>query len=75
MKKKIMLKIIPEPKPNTRTVFTGKVLPFIKGVGNVDLLCGNCKAVLMEGIDDGQVTNIVIRCPICRFHNEIPAMW
>jgi hypothetical protein len=66
------LKIIPEPKPNTRTVFVGKVLPLIKGVGNLNLLCGNCNAKLIEGIDEGQIRNIVIQCPICKLYNEIP---
>lgn len=66
------LKIIPKPEPKTRTVFTGKVLPFIKGVGNINLLCGNCNAILVKGINEGQIRNIVIQCPICKFYNEIP---
>lgn len=69
------LKVIPKPEPNTRTVFepkVGKVLPVIKGVGNLNLLCGNCDAVLIEGINEGQIRNIVIHCPICRYYNEIP---
>jgi hypothetical protein len=66
------LGIIPEPKPNTRTVFTCQVLPFIKGVGPLNLLCGNCNAKLVEGMNEGQVRNIVIKCPICKFFNEIP---
>ncbi len=44
------LKIILEPQPNTRTVFTGQVLPFMKGAGTLNLLCGNCNAKLIEGI-------------------------
>ena len=66
------LKIIPKPEPKTRTVFTGKVLPFIKGVGDVNLLCGNCDAILVKGINEEQIRNIVIQCPICKFYNEIP---
>lgn len=66
------LKTIPEPKPNTRTVFIAQVLPIIKGVGNLNLLCGNCSAVLVKGIDEGHIRNIVVQCPICKFYNEIP---
>lgn len=75
MKRKVKLKIIPKPEPNTRTVFVTTVLPVIKGVGNVDLICGNCKAVLIDGINKGQISNIVIQCPICKFYNEIPSKW
>ena len=66
------LRIIAEPKPNTRTVFTGQILPFMKGAGTLNLLCGNCNAKLVEGINEGQIKNIVIKCPICKFFNEIP---
>lgn len=66
------LQIIPKPKLGTRTVFTGKVLPFIKGGGDLNLLCGNCNAILVKGINEGQIRNIVIQCPICKFYNEIP---
>lgn len=69
------LKIIPKPKPNTRVILepkVGEVLPVIKGNGNLNLLCGNCNAVLVQGINEGQIRNIVIHCPICRHFNEIP---
>jgi len=68
------LKVIPEPKPETRTILEPKpnVVPVIKGVGNIDLLCGNCGETLVEGISEGQIRNIVIHCPKCRAYNEIP---
>ena len=75
MKIRIELKIIPKPKPKTRTIFISKVLPVIKGPGKIVLVCGNCKAILADGIQKGQVRNIVIQCPICKFYNEIPAKW
>ena len=75
MKEKIELKIIPKPEPETRTVLVGKVLPVFKGKGNVDLLCGNCKAILGEDVVRGQIQNIVVQCPICKFYNEIPLRW
>lgn len=75
MKKKIELKIIPEPKPGTRTVIVAKVLPAFKGSGPIDLICGNCKAVIAEGIGHGQIANMVIQCPICKLYNDIPPTW
>jgi len=69
------LKIVPKPDPNTRSVFeptVGEVLPVIRGVGTINLLCGNCGARLVEGIKAGQVRNIIIHCPVCRFYVEIP---
>ena len=74
-KRKVVLRIIPKPKSRTRAVLEpkiGEVLPVIKGAGNMDLLCGNCKAILVEGISQGQIRNIVIHCPICRFYNNVP---
>lgn len=70
----VRLRVIPEPKPQTRAILepkVGEVLPVIKGNGNLNLLCGNCGAILIEGIDKGQIRNIVIHCPICRFYNNI----
>ena len=66
------LKIIPEPKPNTRTVFMTQTLPVFQGVGRINQLCGNCKAKLTYKMNPKQINNIVIRCPICKFYNEIP---
>jgi len=68
---KKVLRIIPKPEEGTRTVLAPKVLPAIKGQGDTDFLCGNCERILVEGIYEGQIRNIVIRCPICRFYNEV----
>jgi phage FluMu protein Com len=71
--RKISLPVIPEPKPNTRAVLVPApgVIPVIKGAGDLDLLCGKCKTTLIEGIYEGQIQNIVIRCPNCKSHNDI----
>ena len=56
----VKLRIIPKPKPKTRAVLepkVGEVLPVIKGQGSLNLLCGNCGAVLVEGIKGGQIRN------------------
>jgi hypothetical protein len=62
----VRLRVIPEPKPKTRAVLepkVGEVLPVIKGYGTLNLLCGNCGAVLVEGIIKGQIRNMVILVP------------
>lgn len=69
--KTVPMKAIPEPEPNTRTVFIGEVVPLIKGAGDIDLVCGKCGETLVAGIDKGQIKNIVIRCPKCKTFNDI----
>lgn len=68
------LKIIPEPEPNTRRVFMLQGLfPAFRGQGNVDLVCGKCGQILVEGAGSGlTISDVVIRCPKCRAFNEIP---
>ena len=71
----VKLKVIPKPKPQRRAVLepkVGEVLPVIKGYGILNLLCGNCGAVLVKGINEGQIRNMVIHCPICRYYNDVP---
>jgi len=71
----VRLRVIPKPKPKTRAVLepkVGEVLPVIEGHGSLNLLCGNCGAVLVKGIDEGEIRNMVIHCPICRYYNDIP---
>ena len=71
----VKLRVVPKPKPQTRAVLepkVGEILPVIKGHGNLNLLCGNCGAVLVKGIDEGQIRNIVIHCPICRYYSDVP---
>jgi len=49
----ITLKVIPKPKPYTRVVLEpklGEALPVITGSADLNLLCGNCSTVLVEGI-------------------------
>jgi predicted nucleic acid-binding protein len=71
--KKEVLKVIPEPEPNTRAVLVPapRMSPVIKGTGDIDLLCGKCKETLVEGIVEGQIQNIVICCPKCKSYNEV----
>jgi len=69
---KIKLKIIPEPSEGTRTVMKPKVVPAFKGDGDTDYVCGQCGVVLADKMRQGQVQNIVVRCPKCGKYNEFP---
>jgi hypothetical protein len=68
------LTLIPEPKPGTRSVLVqppgAAPFPFIIGVGNLDLLCGQCGAVLLKSVVEGQVSNVVFKCPTCGNFSE-----
>ena len=68
------LKIIPQPQLDTITLLLPKpkdVLPLIKFDADVNLICGSCGAMLIEGILENQIRNIVIRCPSCGQYNQI----
>ena len=70
------LVVIPEPAPNTRTVFpgTGKG-PTVRGTGAgagpLDYVCGSCGATILESVSQGQFQNIVFRCWKCGKFNDI----
>jgi len=70
----IGLSVIPEPKPNTRTVLIPKGdFPVLRGEGNLDLICGKCGQILVESAGRGiWLKNFVIQCPKCKSFNEIP---
>ncbi len=63
--------IIPKPKEKTRTVFIGNVIPFFRGKGDLTIICGNCFLPLACNISEGQLQNIVIKCPNCDKYNDI----
>lgn len=65
-------KIIPEPKPNTRTILAPRQAPAIKGDGSDSILCGNCEVILISNLNPATVIkNIVIKCPDCGSFNDI----
>jgi len=68
----IKLTIIPKPHEDSRTVIESKVSPVFKGEGEVNYICGNCEAILAEKVHQGQIRNIVVRCPKCEQYNEFP---
>ncbi|MGE0104966.1 MAG: SEC-C metal-binding domain-containing protein [Blastocatellales bacterium] len=73
IKQKIMLKVIPEPDPNTRTVFEkigeGSIL-FQGFETNIALVCGACNAVLAAGMASDKVRHIILRCNLCGSFND-----
>jgi len=46
--------------------------PFSTGTGNVNLLCGSCRFVLVQGVEEGDSSagRLLIRCPACGALNE-----
>ncbi len=67
----VRLKIIRKPDKKKRSIIESKVFPVFKGEGPYNYLCGNCPTVLCEGMQKGQVGNIVIRCPKCGRYNSV----
>ncbi|EHU5129695.1 SEC-C domain-containing protein [Vibrio vulnificus] len=68
------LTVIPEPDPNTRSVFIydGEGTTVFQGYdSNLELICGNCSSPLVSGINRNQISNIVIRCKQCGKFNEV----
>ena len=70
----IRLTVIPEPPPNSRNVKTicPPEVTFFADDNDTDLICGKCKAVLADGIKDGTLSNMVLKCNNCLSFNEIP---
>ena len=66
----IKLPIIIMPKEGTRTVINLGPGSRIKGRGDVNYLCGTCGQVLVKGVKEGQVSNIVFHCP-CGSYNDL----
>jgi hypothetical protein len=67
-----LLKVIPQSAAESRLVLrlnTNDVL--VKGRSTIDLLCGDCNAVLAEGIASGQLTNLVLFCNHCGSFNDV----
>lgn len=76
-RKKIKLKVIPEPDPNTMSILepSGKILeeksPISIGDGDTDYICGECDWLLLSGIEEDQVQSMVFKCPNCGAYNSI----
>jgi phage FluMu protein Com len=70
--------VIPEPVPETRTVFVfedcegpgfqGKD----EGKGSTTFRCGSCKWVILKDVGLQQFQSIAFKCPKCAAYNELP---
>jgi hypothetical protein len=70
MAKKLRLLAKP-PDPTKSTVLDLKTLgdkPAIKGPGGTDFTCGACGATLLEGVQPGQISGIVLKCSCGAFN-------
>ena len=66
--KNIKLPTIPEPEEGTRSVL---VAPRIEGTGDTNYICGSCGKTLAEGMGEGQMQNIVLKCSCGAFNDVV----
>ena len=72
----VRLRIIAEPLRNSRNVLeipSAETVFFI-GHGDTNYLCGTCKCVLADSIEDGLLSNLVLKCNNCKSYNDILAV-
>lgn len=65
--KTIKMKLIKQSEIGNRPVL--QPAPYldalVKGEGDTDYVCNNCGKVLFEAIIEGQIIEIVVKCPVC----------
>lgn len=64
------LEVIPKPDPKVGVMSLFPPDSIIKGDGDVNLLCGNCEAVLVRGAGNS-VRNMVLQCGACGSFNGV----
>ena len=72
---RIRLRVIPEPDPETRSVFQKLAgapdSVFFAGSETTDAyVCGGCYTPLIIGLPLAQFQNLILRCGQCGRHNE-----
>ena len=69
----LQMDVIPEPKAGSASVLalakTGE-FAIMRGVGETNYLCGTCQNVICEGMERGQIIEIVFKCPSCGSFNR-----
>lgn len=73
IKERVSLRVIPEPDPDTRTIFEkiGEGTIIFQGFStNIALVCGTCSAPIAAGLKPSQITGVVLRCKQCMAFNE-----
>jgi hypothetical protein len=75
----VRLTVIPEPKEGTRVIIDltdndANSTVFIDASARdvPPMLCGDCEAVLVEGIERGTLESIILHCPRCGAYNDTP---
>lgn len=80
------LRVIPEPKEGTRTVFyrplgepDSSVFFIVTDVANtspekIDYVCGKCGTPLITGAREGQFKNLVLHCNQCESYNDMATL-
>ena len=65
------LNVIKKPPPTRGGVvsYTGEG-PVMKREGPLTWLCGGCREPILEGMQPGQVRNLVFRCNGCGVYNQ-----
>jgi len=66
------LKVIPKPGPgrlNFINATVGQRGPLMKGPGDLDMTCGKCGYLLVQGLGS-QVEGFALQCPACREYNQ-----
>lgn len=75
----VRLTVIPEPKEGSRVIIdladedadsTIFIDPHARNVPS--MLCGDCGAVLVEGIERGTFEGVILQCPHCGAYNDTP---
>ena len=72
---KIQCTVVPEPAPNSRSVFvkTDGDTVFFQGVSDEAWLhCGRCDSPLATGVEKASIKDIVMKCRKCEAFNEVP---
>lgn len=71
---RLQMEVIPEPKPGSASVLVfdkkGKYV-MIQGIGSTDYLCGACQNTICKGVEQGQIINLVFKCPDCGSFNRV----
>jgi hypothetical protein len=71
--RRMALKVIPEPAPNTRTVVNcvgESTVVFISHEEGLALVCGNCASDLVVGMRRAAIRDVVLCCNKCGAFNE-----
>lgn len=69
-----VLTLIARPIDTSKAVLVDRMrsdVPFFLGDGNLNLLCAHCSFVLAEGIQEGQLKNVIFLCKRCNHYNAI----